>query len=488
MGIHRILSKNNILFCWIVYVAVIFTYSFLKNKLSIYVFNEWLIHYDQGFIRRGLPGTLLLILHREFGLDIYSVVMTIGYVLLFAFFVAYLYKVKKAIDFLSIESLLVVLFLPSLVLFPMNTAGMVGRKDFFFFLGFLINLYLVGKFVKDLRFAIKSQHLQEKEYRRNTRNLINRYCLQLFIWYNLTSIPVALSHEAIIFLAIPINIMITLNLLGLFFTRKQAIIQSLVIFMPTIFVSILFITFFKEHDIDTLVTMCQSWQEYMKDSCDESLPKAFIWLSRSTLYVIGRNFQFNFKRLNGLAFPIWISMFLLNIFILTRISFQTIKKVIKKYGSKDFVKLSQGYVVPIDPVNILTSFIVKYFFIPMLFSLILYVIALDWGRWFFLISTLYIFCLMTPSLIYIELCSNSQQSWISQSLGIAQPICLRASRKIQIWGRSKYYMTLYFSLVIYACFVMEIPAYKLTFQSLHDNPVFKYTVKKTIEFLLDRLQ
>lgn len=70
--------------------------------------------------------------------------------------------------------------------------------------GLLINLFLVTKTIKALKInkyrkiLLKSDSISAKS--------INNYCYSLFFYYNLLSIPTALSHEAIIFLALPLNI------------------------------------------------------------------------------------------------------------------------------------------------------------------------------------------------------------------------------------------------------------------------------------------
>jgi hypothetical protein len=140
-------------------------------------------------------------------------------------------------------------------MFPLRDPYVIGRKEILFFFGLFVNLFLIERSWKSVN--IKQIFARDKLI----KNVIDKYCFNLLIWYNLLSIPAALSHESIIFLSLPINIIITFSFLGLKLSVKQVIVRTALIYTPTIIVTSLCLIF--RGDILDAVVICQSWQEYV---------------------------------------------------------------------------------------------------------------------------------------------------------------------------------------------------------------------------------
>ena len=441
---------------------------------SEYQFQEWLINYSQGFVRRGLPGTFFLFLHSKYDISIihiYNCIRDFAYATFLLFSSIYILKVRQSLKILDWESLAVVLFLPSLILFPINTLG-IGKKEFFFFFGLLINLFFLKKALRIL--TINSGKENFLENRQGLTDGVNKYCYSLFIWYNLLSIPTALSHEAIIFLGLPLNMIITANLIGLAFSVRQVLWRTIIIYLPTIIVAF-FCLIFKGNEAIAL-GICESWQEYsyldksLSADCTNELPGVLSFLEMSIKDVIKITFLSQISQV-----LLWIFAFSLNIVILMRTSSSIIINSVENLKRK--ISAQEYFNFP-SPVNIVTSFSFKYAFIPFIFSFILYVVAFDWGRWFFIISITYTLCLLSPSLILLEIASYHQNQWMLEFLS---PIYLTYSKVINYLYnqfRLQRFSKIYFWGLIYTLFVLRIRIASMEIKDLFAG--FIYTLSKLL--------
>ena len=438
-------------------VALLIRVCLITTPFSGYVFQEWLINYSEGFVRRGLSGTFLLFMQKQYNVDIYKVVKFFAYLTFLLFSSIYLLKVRKSRKILNWESLMVVLFLPSLIIFPINDPHVIGRKDFFFFFGLLINIFLVEKTLRN--FNIESNLENSLKDRQSLRDVVNQYCYSLFIWYNLLSIPTTLIHEGIIFLALPLNIIIASSLISLAFSRNQLLLRTLIIFFPTILVSFLCIAF-KGNDSIAL-GICQSWQQYSHNysslwtEChSDQLPEVLRFLGSSTKEAIRENWDRNFLKYQGLSLLKWIFTFLIITIVLMRASSQilikSVEKLKRKFPEQDNFK-------HLSYVNILTSFTFKYAFIPFIFSFILYIIALDWGRWLFIISTTYTLCILSPCLILLEVANYHQKERILIFLSPVYSIYSKIINFLYTQSFLQRFYIIYFLMFIFALFLLKIP-------------------------------
>jgi hypothetical protein len=110
-----------------------------------YVYTEWLISYEGGFVKRGLGGQIILEITKIFKLKLeYAtlIIQTLGYFLYFFFFYQLVKKIK--INFFWY----LIIFTPLLLVYPLVVLEALGRKDIF-----IISFFLIFTFLKQ-----KSKH------------------------------------------------------------------------------------------------------------------------------------------------------------------------------------------------------------------------------------------------------------------------------------------------------------------------------------------
>ncbi len=455
----------------LIFTALISYYFFVKQSFSNYVYSEWLVNYAGGFVRRGLTGSIIFSLRKMFNLttpQMFFKVVYVNYLIFLVWSIIYLIKVNKSLKILTVETILIFLFLPCLILFPINDIGGLGRKEYLFFLGLLINLWLVSQTVNSLYLLGINQAKQEL----NQKSL-DKYGYQLFIFYNLFSIPTALSHEALLFLVLPLNILITLTILRLNNLPKRAITKTLIIYSPTLLICLISVIFKGNEEV--AITICQSWQKYnLVPDCQE-LPEVLSYYTYSTFKAVRATFNKNILHDNGLRLFSWIVAFLLSLILLMRASETTISKTVEEENKRLYIKNEN---LSFSHQEVSTNFSFKYLFLPFLASFILYIIAFDWGRWFMIISITYAVCLLTPSLIKLEMYSYRKNQDL---LKIIEPIYHIYSKVISYFQNNfniKRYYLIYFILLIYTLFFVRITHYAMNLIDLSNGliPVHYYTI------------
>jgi hypothetical protein len=456
---------------------------FVQRYLFFYVYEEWLINYSQGFIRRGLPGEVLIFFSNHFGLDPFKQIQSFSYLLLILFAATYLIRVRQSLRVLDLGSLIIILLLPSLLFFPLHDPSAIGRKEFLFFIGLFVHLFILDKAVKELTL----QRIWQSGPITNI--IIDRYCCRLFIWYNLLSVPAALAHESIIFMSLPLNIMITLSLIGLRFPNNQLIIRTLLIYLPTISTTLLCFLF--RGDDSVALGICQSWQEniaqYTTVNCDpdylpaiesisktgtinisNNVPWSLQYVGLPVRYYIIENWKNNISNHNGLILLKWIFAFLLCFLILIVTSFRvllrTIDKLKAEYLDQNSSNVYLKHSFERKSAHLASGFIVKYALVPYAFSFVMYFITQDWGRWFFVTSSSYAICFLHQHLVSLEVLGSSCGEWSRWNSKLARLLlplhsaCFRVENvfsKFHFLRRISSILCLL--LVLFALFFLRIP-------------------------------
>lgn len=471
---------KKVIFCgFILIFTTLITDHFLKQRFSNYVYSEWLINYAGGFVRRGLTGTIIFGVREFFNFNndqMFFMVVSVNYVIFLIFAGNYIFKVNQSFKLLTLETLMIFLFLPSLILFPINDINGLGRKDYLFLLGLLMHLWLVSRTVN---FLDLHQPNEEKQ-KLNSQN-INRYSYQVFIFYNLFSIFCALSHEALLFLVLPLNFIITTNLLRLNYSPRKTIVNTLIIYSPTIFICV--ISMIVKGNEEIALKICESWLQYNfpTDANCQKLPLVLSFYDYSTSEAILQNFKINILRDNGLRFFSWITSFLLSIIILMRASETTISKTVEAENRRLCINNKS---LSFSPQKISISFSFKYLLLPFICSFILYIIAFDWGRWFMIICITYALCLLTPSLIKLEMYSYEKNKYW---LDIIKPIFKVYSQIISFFQTKfnikKYYFG-YFVIFIYTLFFLRILHYGMNIDNLSHSLIIDSVIRLVKKFLV----
>ena len=123
-------------------IAVFFKY-YLNN--NAYEFDPWLSNYQGGFVRRGLPGEIFYIFYQF--LKINPAIITLIFVsLLYVYF--YWSLLKNLLNLKISRLLLLVLFSPLALFFPIINSKAIGHKEILFFVSFFIFYLLIKKFEK----------------------------------------------------------------------------------------------------------------------------------------------------------------------------------------------------------------------------------------------------------------------------------------------------------------------------------------------------
>jgi hypothetical protein len=115
-----------------------------------YVYTEWLISYEGGFVKRGLGGQIILEITKIFKLKLeYAtlIIQTLGYFLFFYFFYQFIKKIK--INFFWY----LIIFSPLLLVYPLVVLEALGRKDIYVISFFLIFTFLKQKNKQELNYS-----------------------------------------------------------------------------------------------------------------------------------------------------------------------------------------------------------------------------------------------------------------------------------------------------------------------------------------------
>ncbi len=89
------LKKNNLLSFYFIYL-IVGTYVYLILQINEfpqkYVFTEWLINYEGGYVRKGLLGQIVLYISNIFNIDLKFIILflqiTIYSIYFFLFYIA----------------------------------------------------------------------------------------------------------------------------------------------------------------------------------------------------------------------------------------------------------------------------------------------------------------------------------------------------------------------------------------------------------------
>ena len=127
----KFLNYRNILIIYFLYLIIgICIYSSLQISEfpKKYVFTEWLINYEGGYIRRGLLGQLVFDISEIFEINIKYLILIFQITSYFIYFTIFYFIFSKVeINFFW----LLIIFSPILFAYPLVELMVLGRKDIF---------------------------------------------------------------------------------------------------------------------------------------------------------------------------------------------------------------------------------------------------------------------------------------------------------------------------------------------------------------------
>ena len=146
-------SNNKILLTYFLYLAIgfIFFLIFHINEFPTkYIFTDWLINYEGGFVRRGFLGQIIFELSKFSNFQIKYVMLFFQITIYSIYFLLfYLLLLKKKTNFFW----LLIIFSPISFLYPMAELEALGRKDIFVITFFLIFSMISYKSLNTLVFS-----------------------------------------------------------------------------------------------------------------------------------------------------------------------------------------------------------------------------------------------------------------------------------------------------------------------------------------------
>ena len=107
-----------------------------------YVFTDWIINYEGGYIRRGLLGEFSVNLSKILNLNIKYIFFIVHF---FIFFIFHYFFYKFFSNFNRNYFFYLLCFSPLVFLYPISTFEAFARKEIFYITFFLINCYILAK-------------------------------------------------------------------------------------------------------------------------------------------------------------------------------------------------------------------------------------------------------------------------------------------------------------------------------------------------------
>ena len=298
----------------ILYLFAVFFFFQKYNNYVEWTISEWLINYQGGFTRRGLIGEIVFQISKLSSLTIRETIFTFQittYLLYFYLLYKFLKDTNNNILFIF------AIFSPLFVIYPIAEVEVLGRKEIFIYVSFLLVVNI---------FSIK--------------NIQNRH----YFYFSIILMISCLIWEGfVIYISYFIFILILKNNLVL----NKSFLTKLLISLIPLSISFYFV-FFHRLDENGLKMMCQSINECYG---------AISYLNRSlssNISEVTSKFQISF---------------LIRYILVLIIGFFPLFLLIKNSKLNYKQKFKNDY------------FYLIFFIIIFTPSLIFYYIAQDWGRW-----------------------------------------------------------------------------------------------------------
>lgn len=324
-----------------IYLLILFLFAvfFFFQKYNNYVewtISEWLINYQGGFTRRGLLGELIFKFSNTVGITLREAILTFQILTYIIYFFLIFYFLR------NIEThwiLIFAIFSPLFLTYPIAEVEVLGRKEIFVFISFLIIIIMFS-----------SENINSKHY---------------FFYSLILTILCLIWEGVLIYLSYFIFILLIKNN---FIFNKNLFLKLIFCFFPISIVFYFIVT--QRLDSNEIKIMCESIGECYG---------AITYLNRDISSNIGEVIsKFHTSYLIRYVLILIVGYFPL-ILLLTKSEFNLIFKYKNKY-------------------LVLFTFILL--FLP---TILFFYIAQDWGRWINISYTLslltYIYCLKNNLII-----------------------------------------------------------------------------------------
>ncbi len=337
------------------------------SSLNYWAYTDWLIDYSQGFIRRGLSGEMWRLVPASVAPLTFVAVFSWMMILIVAFgYVRLLARSWKTYHPLTLFGLL---FLPSLFIFYLHDHNTIARKETLGYITVLLHLLIVEK-----SFPLGDGATPpEGNLRRYVRWLLPVAVLLLP--------AIILVHEGNFLMFVPLHGMITLTVLRMKASRDfaPAALWTGLLYLPA---ALAFVAVYLTGapSYETLLGICEKWAvagALREDSCilppdklsGSTLPGAFIpmeWPLARAAYIT--------RTIISLHWGVWLLILPTLGTALWYLVRQAVYALLRSHCPQSFsTQAARRY----------TGLCFrKYFLIPLLLSLPIYLTAYDYGRWF----------------------------------------------------------------------------------------------------------
>ncbi len=320
-------NMRNFIFFLIILICVsqiVKFYSYYQ-EYSAWQYSDWLINYQGGFVRRGFIGEILFKIYSltNISLDLIVLFLVIFIIISISFFLI------KCQNFLKNDQLNFLIFLsPGFFLYPLMNSEVTGRKDILMILSIASLVFFEKKFTN--------------------------FFLLLFIIFLI--ILTALSHSAFIFY-IP-YILTLYYFISIKRNMKNYKSNLTIVILISFFCLILVLN--SQGNYQQVLEICSSIKDFISDQCTSY--GQISWLSGNVEnYLLVNKFFINSKK-SILIYM--VSLFLVFIFL-----------SLKLYKSN--FNFDRKYLLSnLNPFFVL--------FILFTFTIPVYILALDWGRYIYL--------------------------------------------------------------------------------------------------------
>jgi hypothetical protein len=383
--IRTFLSKPRILlnpllllaFCaaWVRELLYWFPTDAFGTSLNYWAFTDWLIDYSQGFIRRGLSGELWRLVPASLPPVEFVALLSWGLILLCA--AGYVWLLARSWKAYHPLTLFGLLFLPSLFFFYLHDHDAIARKEILGYVSVLLHLLIVARSFPHGDGSARP----EGSLRRYVGGLLPLALVLLPV--------IILVHEGNFLLFVPLHGLITLTLL-----QKQAragfwraALWTALLYLPAaLTLGAVYLSGTPSYQV--LLGICEKWAAagaIREGTCilppnklsGSTLPGAFIPMEWSlgkaayiTRMIISMNWAAWLLVLPVLGASAW--------YLGRQAVYASLRSHSPQTFSPEAARKSTGL------------FFRKYFLLPLLFSLPVYLSAYDYGRWFTVACTNFI--------------------------------------------------------------------------------------------------
>ena len=374
-------ARTNIL------ILAVFLFSYIRifvkyfpedifRGLFNWVYTDWLIDYSSGFVRRGLSGTVVDLFTRFAHPRI--IIGLIVWIIFSIFVFGYIRLLYRSINKLSPIVYAALLFLPCLIPFYFYDHGTLGRKEI---IGYLIVLWHL--------FSIEAVINRESEQPFKLSSYMKR-----LVPITLILIPAhLLSHESSFLLFVPIHLFITISVMQLEpnISNQKKTMYVFLSYLPIVVV-FLVVMIFGNSSYEMAKSICRKWEAlnaFTTESCNSTLPAALSALPNTLSDTL-----VNFLSFPGSRVYIWFTA----IVIMTMSTFYFGGIAIRKMSSDYYPAETKSESGKIH----LKMFSIKYFIVPLIITIPLYITAVDYGRWIVVSCINFIMISLSDELHYVE--------------------------------------------------------------------------------------